>query len=93
MVQLLTLFKICNMVSEATVAHRLALVLILEPINGGRFHIPSGHIQVSKGINGRDMGIFRIAAVIGLVQVIPSGEKQLIVNHMIAHLRSFKEIY
>jgi len=41
---LLALFKIRNILSEAAAVHRLALVCILDPINGGRFHIPSRHI-------------------------------------------------
>jgi len=55
--------------------HRLVLVPILHPINGGRFHIPSRHIRVGNRINGRDMRIVTIGAVIGQAQVIPSGEK------------------
>jgi len=42
--RLLAVFKIRNIVSEAAAVHRLALVRILDPINGGRFYIPSGHI-------------------------------------------------
>jgi len=41
--RLIALFKIRNILSEAAAVHRLALVRILHPINGGRFHIPSGH--------------------------------------------------
>jgi len=52
---LLALFKIRNILSEAAAVHHLALVRILDPINGGRFHIPSRHIRVSNRINGRDM--------------------------------------
>jgi len=73
--RLLALFKIRNILSEAAAVHHLALVRILDPINGGRFHIPSGHIQVGNRINGRDMRIVSIGAVIGQAQVIPSGEK------------------
>ena len=78
--------------SETAAVHRLGLVRILNPINSGRFHIPSGHIQVGNWINGRDMRIVRIGAVIGQVQVIPSGEKQWILNYRI-DLRTFNEIY
>jgi len=74
--RLLALFKIRNILSEAAVVHRLALVHILDPINGGRFHILSGHIRVGNRINGRDMRIVSIGAVIGQVQVISSSEKQ-----------------
>jgi len=73
--RLLALFKIRNILSEAAAGHRLALVCILDPINGGRFHIPSRHIRVGNRINGRDMRIVSIGAVIGQAQVIPSGEK------------------
>jgi len=45
MARLLALFKIRNFLSKAAAVHRLALVRILDPINGGRFHIQSGHIQ------------------------------------------------
>ena len=90
--RLLPLFKIRNILSEATAVHGLALVRILDPINGGRFHIPCGHIRVGNQINGRDMRIVSIGGVIGQAQVIPSGEKQLIVNHWI-DLKTFNEIY
>ena len=55
MAWLLALFKMRTMLSEATAVHRLALVRIPAPINGGRFHILSGHIRVGKRINGQDM--------------------------------------
>ena len=42
--RLLALFQIRNILSEAAAVHRLASVPILDPINGGRFHIPSRHI-------------------------------------------------
>jgi len=90
--RLLALLKIRNILSEAAAVHRLALVRILDPFNGGRFHIPSGHIQVGNRINGRDMRIVSIGAVIGQPHVIPSGEKQWIVNHRI-DLRTFNETY
>ena len=90
--RLLVLFKIRNILSEAAAVHRLALVPILNPINGGRFHIPSGDIPFGNRVNGRDMRIVSIGAVIGQAQVIPSGEKQWIVNHRI-DLRMFNEIY
>jgi len=89
--QLLALFKIRNILSEAAAVHRLALVRILDLINSGRFHILSGHIRVGKRINGRYMRIVSIGAVIGQAQVISSGEKQWIVNHRI-DLRTFNEI-
>ena len=89
---MLPLFKIRNILSEATAVHHLALVGIVDPINGGRFHIPSGYIGVGNRINGRDMQIFSIGAVIGQAQVIPSSEKQWIVNHRI-DVRTFNEIY
>ena len=92
MARLLALFKIRNILSEAAAVHRLALVRIRDRINGGTFHIASGHIRVGKGINGRDMRIVTIGTVIGQAQVIPSGEKQWIVNHRI-DLRTFNEIY
>jgi len=90
--QLLALFKIRNVLSEAAAVHRLALVRIVDPINGSRFHILSEHIRVGNRINGRDMRILSIGAVIGQAQVIPSREKQWIVNHRI-DLRTFNEIY
>jgi len=90
--RLLALFKITNILSEAAAVHRLACVRILDPINGGRFHIPSRHFRVGNRIKGRDMRIVSIGAVIGQAQVIPSSEKQCIVNHPI-DLRTFNEIY
>jgi len=42
--RLLALLKIRNMVSEAAAVDCRALVGILDPINGGRFHILNGHI-------------------------------------------------
>jgi len=90
--QLLAPFKIRNILSEAAAVHRLALVRILNPSNGGRFHIPRGNIRVGNRINCRDMRIVSIGAVIGQVQVIPSSKKQWIVNHRM-DLRTFNEIY
>jgi len=65
-----------NVLSEARGVHRLALVRVLDPIHGGRFHLPSGHIRVGKRSTGRDMHIVGIGEVIGQVHVIPSGERQ-----------------
>ena len=90
--ELLALFKISNIQSQGATVHHLALVRILNPINGDRFHIPSGHIRVGNRISGRDMRIVSIGAVIGQAQVIPSGEKQWLVNHRI-DLRTFNQIY
>jgi len=90
--QLLALFKITNILSEAAAVHRLALVHILDLINGGRFHIRRRHIRVRNRITGSDMRIFSIRAVIGQAQVIPSGEKQWIVIQRI-DMRTFNEIY
>jgi hypothetical protein len=90
--RLLALFKIRNVLSEAAGVHRLALVRVLDPINGGRFHLASGHIRVGKRSTGRDMRIVGIGAVIGQAHVIPSGERQWIVNHRI-DLRTFNDIY
>jgi len=50
---LLALFKIRNILSEAGAVHRLGLVCILDSVNGGRFHIASGHIRVRRRVNGR----------------------------------------
>ena len=47
--RLLALFKIRNILCEAAAVHRLALVRIRDPINGGRFPIRSGHIRVGNG--------------------------------------------
>jgi len=46
--RLLALFKIGNVLSEAGGIHWLALVGVLDLINGGRFHLASRHIQVGK---------------------------------------------
>jgi len=90
--RLLAPFKIRNILSEARAVHRLALVCILDPVNSGRFHIASGHIPVGRRVNGQDMRIVSIGAVIGQALVIPRGERQWIVNHTI-DLRTFNEIY
>ena len=74
--RLLAIFKIQNVVGDATTVQRLALVRILNPINNGRDHYASGHICVGERINGRDMRIVSIGAVIGQVHIIPSGERQ-----------------
>jgi len=74
--RLLALFKIRNVLSEAAEVHRLALVRVPDLINGGRFHLASGHIRVGKLSTGRDMRIVGIGAVIRQAHVIPSGERQ-----------------
>jgi len=90
--RLLALFKKRNVLCEAAGVHQLALVRVLDPINGGRFHLASRHIQVGKRSTGRDMPIVPIGAVIGQAHVIPGGERQWIVNHRI-DLRTFNDIY
>ena len=45
--RLVGLFKIRNVRTE--VVSPLAYVQVLDPVNGGRFHGASGHIQVCKG--------------------------------------------
>ena len=90
--RLLALFKIRNILGGAADVHRLALVRILDPVGAGRFHRGSGHIRVSKQSNGRDMRIHGIGAVIGQAHVIPSWERQWIVNHRM-DLRTFNDIY
>ena len=90
--RLLALFEIRNVLSGAGDVHRLALVRILNPVGAGTFHRGSGHIRVGKRPNGRDMQIVGIGAAIGQGHVIPSGERQWIVNHRI-DLRTFNEIY
>ena len=87
---MLAVFKITNILSEATAVHRLASVHILDPIHSGRFHITSGNIQVGNRIKGRDMRIFSMGAAIRQAQVIPSGKRQWIVNHRI-DLRMFNK--
>jgi len=83
MAQLLALFKIRNVLSEAAGVHWRALVRVLDLINGGKFHLASGHIRVGKRSTGGDMRIVGIGAVIGHGHVIPNGERQYIVNHRI----------
>ena len=62
------------------------------PDGAGRIYRGRGHIRVSKQPNGRDMRIVGIGAVIGQADLIPSGERQWIVNHRI-DLPMFNEIY
>jgi len=87
--QLLALFKIRNVFSEAASVRRLALLRVLDPINSGRFHLASGHIRVRKRRSGREKRIVDIGTVIGQAHVIPTGEGQWITNHRI-DLRTFK---
>ena len=70
----------------------MALVCILDLVNSGRFDIASIYIMVGRPVNHRAMRIVSIGAVISQGQVIPSGERQWIVNHRI-DLRTFNEIY
>jgi len=90
--QLLALFKIRNVFSEAAGVRRLALLHVLNPINSGRFHLASGHIRVGKRRSGREMRIVDIGTVIGQAHVIPTGEGQWIVNPRI-DLQRFLDIY
>jgi len=90
--RLLALFKIRNILSEAGAVHRLGLVCILDSVNSGRFHIASGHIRVRRRVHGRHRRIVTIGAVIGQAQLIPSGERQGILNYRI-DLRTFNEKY
>jgi len=90
--QLLALFKIRNVFSEASGVRRLALVRVPDPFNSGRSHLASGHIRVSKRHSGREMPIVDIETVIGQAHGIPTGEGQWIVNHRI-DLQTFNEIY
>jgi len=90
--QLLALFKIRNVFSEAAGVRRIALLRVLDRINSDRFHLASGHIQVGKRRSGRVMRKVDIGTVIGQAHVIPTGEGQFIVNHRI-DLRTFNEIY
>ena len=63
---------------------------MLDPINAGRFHLASGHIRVGKQPTSRDIGIVDIGTLIGQAHVIPSGERQWIVNHRL-DLLTFNE--
>jgi len=90
--RLLAHFKISNIQNEAAAWHRRAVVRILDPINGGRFHSPSGNIRVGNRINGRDMRIVSLGAMIGQAQVIPSSVKEWTLNDRI-DLKTFNEIY
>src|SRR5205807_8051204 len=92
MTRLLALFKMRNIFSEATGVQRLALLRVLDPINGGRLHLANGHIRIGKWRSGQEMRIVDIGIVIGQAYVIPTGEGQWIVNHRI-DLRTFNEIY
>ena len=65
MAKLLALFKIRNIRSEVGSVRRLALVRVLDPMNGGSFHPGSGHVRVCKRPSGRDMRIVDIGTVIG----------------------------
>jgi len=90
--RLLGLFQIRNVLSEVAGLYRLGLVHVLDSINGRRFHLASGHILVSQRSTGRDMRIVGIGAVFGPAHLIPSGERQWLVNYRI-DLRTFNDIY
>jgi len=90
--QLLALFKIRNIRSEVGSVRRLALVRVLDPMNGGSFHPGSGHVRVCKRPSSRDMRIVDIGTVIGQAHIVPARERQWIVNHRI-DLQTFNELY
>src|SRR5437588_2746083 len=90
--RLVGLFKIRSFRSEVGSVSRLAFVQMLNLANAGRFHSGRGHIRVCKRTRGQDMRIVDIGTVIGQAHVVPSGERQWIVNHRI-DLRMFNEIY
>ena len=69
--RLFGLFKTRNMRTE--VVNRLAFVQVLDPVNGGRFHGASGHIQGCRRRNGRDMRIIDIGVVVRQAHVVPYG--------------------
>jgi len=90
--RVLALSKIRNVLRKAAGVHRLALVPVLDPINHNKFPLTSGHIRLGKLSTGRDMRIVGIGAVIGQAHVIPSEERQWIVNPWI-DLWTFNDIY
>jgi len=53
--QLLALFKIRNIFSEAAVVRGLPLLWVLDLINSRRFHLTSGHIRVGKQRSGQEI--------------------------------------
>jgi len=69
----------------------MPLLRILNGITGCGLHMRGGHIRLSKRIN-HYMRIVTIGALIGQAHVIPSSNKQWIMNHRI-DLRTFDEIY
>jgi len=89
---LLAPFKVRNILSEAAAVHWLALVCILDPRNSSRVAIASGHSRVGTRVNSRDKRLVSIVGVIGQAQVIPSGERQWIVNERM-DLWRFNELY
>jgi len=90
--QLLALFKIRKLFSEAAGVRHLALLRVPDQIPSGIFHLASGHIRVGKRRSGGEMRIVNIRTVIGQAYVIPTGEGQWIVNHRF-DLQTFNEIY
>ena len=88
--RLVGLFKISNVRTE--VVSRLAFVQILDLVHGGRFHGASGHIQVCRRRNGRDMSLIDIGVLVWQAHVVPYGDGQWLVNHRI-DLRTFNDIY
>ena len=86
------LFKIRRFQSEVGSISQLAFVQMLDLVNSGRFYSGSGYIRVCKYTSGQDMRIVDIGTVIGQAHVVPSGERQWIVNNRI-DLCMFNEIY
>ena len=76
MTRVVGLLKIRNILSEAGGVRRLALLVMLDRLNAGRFHLVSGYILMGKRTSGRDMRIVDIGTVIEQAHVIPSGERQ-----------------
>ena len=89
---MLALFKITNIRNEVGSVRHLALVRVLDPMNGGSFHHGSGHVRVCKRPSGRDMGIVDIGTVIGQAHIVSVRKRQWIVNHRI-DLQTFNKLY
>ena len=90
MARLVGLLKKRNVRTE--VISRLAFLQVLDSVNSCRFHRASGHIQVGRRRNGRDMRIVNIGVVVGQTHVTPYGDGQRLLNHRI-DLRTFNDIY
>ena len=85
-------FLIRHILSDAAAIHRLALVCKRDLVSSARFHMACCHNRVGRRVNRQHIAIVTIWAVIRLWLVVPSGEREWIVNPRM-DLWMFHDIY